>query len=88
MAQVIDLRGTHWLCWKPHALARNRSVNRTVLDTSSQGNKIDGLELPGLVSAVAGGGVSNFGRPRMPTRLMVPQLNLKHTFSESNGDVI
>jgi IS5 family transposase len=46
------------------------------------------LDLFGSVSAVAGGGVSNAGRPRLPTRLMVALLYLKHAFNESDEDVI
>jgi IS5 family transposase len=52
------------------------------------GKKIGDLDLFGPVSAVAGGGVSNAGRPRLPTRLMVVLLYLKHAFNESDGDVI
>lgn len=52
------------------------------------GKKIDGLDLFGPVTAVAGGGVSNAGRPRLPTRLMVALLYLKHAFNESDEDVI
>jgi hypothetical protein len=36
------------------------------------GKKIEYLELFAPVSVVAGGGVSNAGRSRLPTRLMVP----------------
>ena len=35
------------------------------------GKKIEYLDLLGPVSVVAGGGVSNAGRSRLPTRLMV-----------------
>lgn len=52
------------------------------------GRKIDGLDLFGPVSVVAGAGVSNAGRPRLPTRLMVALLYLKHAFNESDEDVI
>lgn len=37
---------------------------------------------------MAGGGTSNAGRPRLPTRLMVALLHLKHAFNESDEDVI
>lgn len=52
------------------------------------GKKIEDLDLFGLVSAVSGGGVSSAGRPRLPTRLMVALLYLKHAFNESDEDVI
>jgi IS5 family transposase len=52
------------------------------------GKKIEYLDLFGLVSAVASGGVSNAGRLRLPTRLMVALLYLKHAFNESDEDVI
>ncbi|MDI9235252.1 IS5 family transposase [Limnohabitans lacus] len=52
------------------------------------GKKIDGLDVFGPVTAVAGGGTSNAGRPRLPTRLMVALLYLKHAFNESDEDVI
>ena len=52
------------------------------------GKKIEDLDLFGPVSAVTGGGISNAGRPRLPTRLMVALLYLKHAFNESDEDVI
>jgi IS5 family transposase len=39
------------------------------------------LDLFGPVSAVDIGGVSNAGRPRLPTRLMVALLYIKHAFN-------
>jgi transposase, IS5 family len=52
------------------------------------GKKIEDLDLFGSVSGVVGGGTSNAGRPRLPTRLMVALLYLKHAFNESDEDVI
>jgi len=52
------------------------------------GKKIEDLDLFGPVVGVVGGGVSNAGRPRLPTRLMVALLYLKHAFNESDEDVI
>ena len=52
------------------------------------GKKIEDLELFGPVSTVSGGGVSNAGCPRLPTRLMVALLYLKHAFNESDEEVI
>ena len=50
--------------------------------------KIEDLDLFGPISAVAGGGVSNAGRPRLPTRLMVALLYLKLAFNGSDEGVI
>ena len=52
------------------------------------GKKIEDLDLFGSVSVDTGGGVSNAGRPRLPTRLMLALLYLKHAFNESDEDVI
>jgi IS5 family transposase len=52
------------------------------------GKKIEDLDLFGPVSGVVGGGTSNAGRPRLPTRLMVALLYLKHAFNESDESVI
>ncbi|WP_158271663.1 transposase [Limnohabitans sp. 2KL-1] len=52
------------------------------------GKKIEDQDLFGPVSAVACGGVSNAGQPRLPTRLMVALLYLKHAFNGSYEDVI
>lgn len=45
------------------------------------GKKIEDLDLFDLVLAVSGGGVSNAGRPRLSTRLMVALLYLKYAFN-------
>ncbi len=50
--------------------------------------KIEDLELFGSVSMVVGGGVSNDGCPRLPTRLMVALMYFKHAFYESDEYVI
>ena len=50
--------------------------------------QIEDLDLFGPVAGVLGGGISNAGRPRLPTRLMVALLYLKHAFNESDEDVI
>ena len=52
------------------------------------GKKIEGMDMFGPTQALAGSGVSNAGRPRLPTRLMVSLLYLKHAFNESDEDVI
>ena len=87
--QMIDLR-------HPLAVLANRMPWQEIEAFLSQrwarplkaGKKIEDLDLFGPVSAVAGGGVSNAGRPRLPTRLMVALVYLKHAFNESDEDVI
>lgn len=48
------------------------------------GKKIEDLDLFGATEMIAGAGASKAGRPRLPTRLMVALLYLKHTFDESD----
>jgi IS5 family transposase len=87
--QMIDLR-------HPLAVLANRMPWQEIEASLAQrwarqvkaAKKIEDLDLFGPVSAVAGGGVSNAGRPRLPTRLMVALLYLKHAFNESDEEVI
>jgi len=87
--QMIDLR-------HPLAVLANRMAWQEIEASLAQrwarqvkaGKKIEGLDLFGPVSVVAGGGTSNAGRPRLPTRLMVALLYLKHAFNESDEEVI
>jgi hypothetical protein len=53
-----------------------------------QGKKIEDVDLFGGVSALVGGGVSNAGRPRLPLRLMISLLYLKHSFNESDEGLV
>jgi len=52
------------------------------------GRSIEGADLFGPTLAVAGAGVSNAGRPRLPIRLMVSLLYLKHAYNESDESVV
>ena len=87
--QMIDLR-------HPLAVLANRMPWQEIEASLAQrwarqvkaGKKIEDLDLFGPLSGVASGGVSNAGRPRLPTRLMVALLYLKHAFNESDEDVI
>jgi transposase, IS5 family len=87
--QMIDLR-------HPLAVLANRMPWQEIEASLAQrwarqvmaGKKIEDLDLFGPVSVVAGGSISNAGRPRLPTRLMVALLYLKHAFNESDEDVI
>ena len=52
------------------------------------GKKIEDLDLFGPVSAMTSGGVTNAGRPRLPTLPMVDLLYLKDALNESDEEVI
>ena len=52
------------------------------------GRTVEGADLFGPTLAVAGGGVSPAGRPRLPVRLMVSLLYLKHAFNESDESLV
>jgi IS5 family transposase len=52
------------------------------------GRGIEDVVLFGPTLAVAGAGVSNAGRPRLPIRLMVSLLYLKHAYNESDESVV
>ena len=52
-----------------------------------QGRVIEGSDLFGPTLAVAGAGVSAAGRPRLPIRLMVSLLYLKHAFNLSDEEL-
>jgi IS5 family transposase len=45
-------------------------------------------ELFGVTEVIAGAGISNDGRPSLPTRLMVSLLYLIHAINESYEDII
>ena len=87
--QMFDLR-------RPLAALANRMPWQEIEASLAQrwarqvkpGKKIEDLDLFGPVSALTGDGISNAGRPRLPTRLMVALLYLKHAFNESDEDVI
>jgi IS5 family transposase len=52
------------------------------------GKKVEDIGLFGSVVQTVGGGKSNAGRPRLPIRLMVSLLYLKHAFNESDEGVV
>lgn len=51
------------------------------------GKKVEDIGLFGPEVKVVGGGVSKAGRPRLPLRLMVSLLYLKHAYDESDDGV-
>lgn len=86
--QMIDLRkplavlATH-IPWQEletsvaHRFARQVCTDKRIAD----------VDLFGPTVAVVGGAISNAGRPRLPMRLMISLLYLKHTFNESDEGV-
>jgi IS5 family transposase len=52
------------------------------------GRTVQGADLFGSTESVVGSGVSPAGRPRLPIRLMVALLYLKHAFNESDESVV
>ena len=53
-----------------------------------KGQGVEGADLFGPTMALAGAGVSNAGRPRLPMRLMVALLYLKHAYNESDESLV
>jgi hypothetical protein len=52
-----------------------------------EGQVSEGIDLFGVAPVLAGGGPSAAGRPRLPVRLMVGLLYLKHAYNESDETV-
>lgn len=52
------------------------------------GRWVEGADLFGPMAQLAGAGVSNAGRPRLPLRLMVSLLYLKHAFNLSDEELV
>ena len=53
-----------------------------------KGRSVEGADMFGPTLSVAGAGVSPAGRPRLPIRLMVSLLYLKHAFNQSDESVV
>lgn len=53
-----------------------------------KGKLVEGANMFGPTLALSGAGVSNAGRPRLPIRLMVALLYLKHAYNESGESVV
>jgi len=53
-----------------------------------QGQLIEGVDLFGPTAQLAGAGVSLWGRPRLPIRLMVWVMYLKHAFNLSDKELV
>jgi IS5 family transposase len=52
------------------------------------GDLLEGQDLFGPTQVLAGAGVSNAGRPKLPIRLMVSLLYLKHSFNLSDEELV
>ena len=87
--QMIDLRhplavlSTH-MPWQEIEASLAGVIARKV----KAGKKVEDIDLFGPVVKVSGGGVSNAGRPRLPMRLMVSLLYLKHTYNLSDEELV
>jgi IS5 family transposase len=87
--QMIDLKhplavlGQH-LPWRQIEAALAESFQRK----ETQGKQVADADLFGESIALAGGGISPAGRPRLPIRLMAALLYLKHAFNLSDEDLV
>jgi len=87
--QMIDLR-------HPLAVLANRMPWAQIESTlapaferqNRSGQAVQGSDLFGPTLAMAGGGVSAAGRPRLPIRLMAALLYLKHAFNLSDEELV
>ena len=87
--QMIDLR-------HPLAVLANRmpwqeieaSLAHRFARQVRTGKKTEDMDMFGPTVAVAGAGVSNAGRPRLPTRLMISLLYIKLSLNGSDEDDI
>ena len=87
--QMIDLR-------HPLAVLANRmpwqeieaSLAHRFARQVRTGKRIEDMDMFGPTASVAVSGVSNAGRARLPTRLMISLLYLNHAFNESYEDVV
>ena len=61
-----------------HLFARRVRSGKTMVD----------VDLFGSTASLVGAGVSKAGRPRLPLRLMISLLYLKHAFNESDEGVV
>jgi IS5 family transposase len=87
--QMIDLRhplvvlGTR-MPWQEVEAALAGQFARRV----REGQRLEGTDLFGPSTQLVGAGVSKAGRPRLPMRLMISLLYLKHAFNESDEALV
>lgn len=87
--QMIDLR-------HPLAVLASRmpwpqieaSLASVFAHRDRKGRLSEGADMFGPALTVAGAGISNAGRPRLPIRLMVALLYLKHAYNESDESLV
>ena len=87
--QMIDLR-------HPLAVLASRmpwpqiesSLAPVFVHRDRKGRLSEGADMFGPTLAVDGAGISNAGRPRLPIRLMVALLYLKHAYNESDESLV
>ena len=87
--QMIDLR-------HPLAVLASRmpwqeieaSLSHRFARAAKAGKQIEDIDLFGATVSLSGAGISKAGRPRLPLRLMVSLLYLKHAFNESDEALV
>ena len=87
--QMIDLR-------HPLAVLASRmpwpqieaSLAPVFAHRNRKGDLLEGADMFGPTLAMAGADISNAGRPRLPIRLMVALLYLKHAYNESDESLV
>ena len=87
--QMIDLR-------HPLAVLASRMPGQEIESSlahrfaraAKAGKQIEDIDLFGATVSLSGGGISKAGRPRLPLRLMVSLLYLKHAFNESDETLV
>ena len=87
--QMIDLRHPLAVLAKRMPWAQIEAALAPALARKDRsGNLAEGLDLFGPTLQPVGAGVSAAGRPRLPVRLMVSLLYLKHAYNESDESVV
>ena len=87
--QMIDLRHPLAVLAKRMPWAQIEAALAPALaHRNRSGNLAEGLDLFGPTLQPVGAGVSAAGRPRLPVRLMVALLYLKHAYNESDESVV
>lgn len=87
--QMIDLRHPLAVLARRMPWAQiEASLAPVLAHRDRSGRRIEGADLFGPTVAVVGAGVSNAGRPRLPIRLMVSLLYLKHAYNLSDEELV
>lgn len=87
--QMIDLRHPLAVLAKRMPWAQIESTLAPAFERRNRsGQAVEGSDLFGPTLAMAGGGVSAAGRPRLPIRLMAALLYLKHAFNLSDEELV